>query len=251
MEQMNAGTIDPDMAKPDAPVSPRMSDLVRTFRWETTPLGPMEDWPDGLKNTVRILLTSRFSMWMAWGPELTFLYNDSYARTTLGKKHPSALGRPASEVWSEIWHDIGPRIHRVMETGEASWDETLLLLLERSGFPEETYHTFSYSPLDGPDGKIAGMLCVVIEDTTRVIGERQLAGLSALAGELANAISKQDVFTAIERGLTHQKDMPCTLTYLLNPEGTHLHLVARTGIDANHPAAANSIDAQRSVVPHW
>jgi PAS domain S-box-containing protein len=244
MEQMNAGTIDPDMAKPDAPVSPRMSDLVRTFRWETTPLGPMEDWPDGLKNTVRILLTSRFSMWMAWGPELTFLYNDSYARTTLGKKHPSALGRPASEVWSEIWHDIGPRIHRVMETGEASWDETLLLLLERSGFPEETYHTFSYSPLDGPDGKIAGMLCVVIEDTTRVIGERQLAGLSALAGELANAISKQDVFTAIERGLTHQKDMPCTLTYLLNPEGTHLHLVARTGIDANHPAAANSIDLE-------
>jgi PAS domain S-box-containing protein len=244
MEQKNAGTIGPDMAKQETPESPRMSDLVRTFHWETTPLGPMEDWPDGLKNTVRILLTSRFSMWMAWGRELTFLYNDSYARTTLGKKHPWALGKPASEVWSEIWHDIGPRIHRVMETGEASWDETLLLLLERSGFPEETYHTFSYSPLDGPDGKIAGMLCVVIEDTTRVIGGRQLAGLSALAGELASAISKQDVFTAIERGLTHQKDMPCTLTYLLNQEGTHLHLVARTGIDANHPAAANSIDLE-------
>ncbi len=85
----------------------------------------METWPDRLKNTVRILLTSRFPMWMAWGPELTFLYNDSYARTTLGKKHPWALGKPASEVWREIWKDIGPRIQRVMETGEASWDETL------------------------------------------------------------------------------------------------------------------------------
>jgi len=242
MEQMNAGTIGPDMTKPDALLSPRMSDLVRSFDWATTPLGRMEEWPDGLKNTVRILLTSRFSMWMAWGPELTFLYNDSYARTTLGKKHPWALGKPASEVWSEIWKDIGPRIHRVMETGEASWEETLMLILERSGFPEETYHTFSYSPLDGPDGKIAGMLCVVIENTTRVIGERQLAGLSALAAELASAISKQDVFAAVEGGLSNQKDMPWTLTYLLNEEGTHLHLVARTGMDADHPATATTID---------
>ncbi len=244
MDEMNAGTIDSDTTTADRPVLPRMAELVQTFDWESTPLGPMEKWPDGLKNTVRILLTSRFSMWMGWGPELTFLYNDSYARTTLGKKHPWALGKPASEVWSEIWKDIGPLVHRVMDTGEATWEETLLLILERSGFPEETYHTFSYSPLEGPDGKVAGMLCVVIENTTRVIGERQLSGLSALSGELAGAISKQDVFAAIERGLSNHKDMPCTLTYLLNEEGTHLHLVARTGMDADHPAAATSIDLE-------
>jgi signal transduction histidine kinase/DNA-binding NarL/FixJ family response regulator len=244
MDEMNAGTIDSDTTTADRPVLPRMAELVQTFDWESTPLGPMEKWPDGLKNTVRILLTSRFSMWMAWGPELTFLYNDSYARTTLGKKHPWALGKPASEVWSEIWKDIGPLVHRVMDTGEATWEETLLLILERSGFPEETYHTFSYSPLEGPDGKVAGMLCVVIENTTRVIGERQLSGLSALSGELASAISKQDVFAAIERGLSKHKDMPCTLTYLLNEEGTHLHLVARTGMDADHPAAATTIDLE-------
>ena len=129
-----------------------MAELVRAFDWSTTPLGPMDRWPDALKSAVRILLTSRFSMWMAWGPELTFLYNDSYAKTTLGKKHPWALGKPAPVVWSEIWKDIGPRIRRVMDTGEASWDETLMLILERSGYPEETYHTFSYSPLDGADG---------------------------------------------------------------------------------------------------
>jgi signal transduction histidine kinase len=244
MEEMDAGTIGADLTKPDAHASPRMADLVRTFDWATTPLGPMKDWPDALKNTVRILVTSRFSMWMAWGPELTFLYNDSYARTTLGKKHPWALGKPASEVWSEIWKDIGPRIHRVMESGEATWDEMLMLILERSGFQEETYHTFSYSPLDGPDGKIVGMLCVVIEDTVRVIGGRQLAALSTLSAELAGAISKQDVFSAIERGLANQKDMPCTLTYLLNEEGTRLHLVARTGVDADHPAAATTIDIE-------
>ena len=222
--------------------SHEMSQLVGAFDWASTPLGPAAAWPDSLKAVVRILLTSRFPMWMAWGPEFTVVYNDAYRRTTLGKKHPWALGRPAPEVWHEIWKDIGPRIHQVMESGEASWEEKLLLILERSGYPEETYHTFSYSPLVGPDGRIVGMLCVVIEDTVRVIGERQLASLSSLAEALAGAISKQDVFLAIERGLTHQKDMPCTLTYLLDEEGARLKLVSRTGIDAHHPAASLIID---------
>ena len=171
-----------EFAEIDAPTAlqaegqPRtMSELVRAFDWEATPLGDASLWPASLQTTVRILLTSRFPMWMAWGPELTVLYNDAYARTTLGKKHPWALGKPANVVWSEIWKDIGPRIDRVLQTGEASWDETLPLILERGGYPEETYHTFSYSPLVGPDGGNAGMLCVVMEDTGRVLGERQLA----------------------------------------------------------------------------
>jgi signal transduction histidine kinase/CheY-like chemotaxis protein len=219
-----------------------MPRLVDAFNWASTPLGAAAAWPDSLKAVVRILLTSRFPMWMAWGPDLTFLYNDAYRRTTLGKKHPWALGMPAAQVWHEIWNDVGPRIRQVMETGEASWDETLLLILERSGYREETYHTFSYSPLSSSDGRIEGILCVVMEDTVRVIGERQLASLSTLAEALAGAISKPDVFAAIERGLAHQKDMPCTLTYLLDEEDTRLKLVSRTGIDAGHPAASLAID---------
>src|SRR5262249_28845097 len=151
--------------------------------------------------------------------------------------HPWALGKPAAAVWSEIWKDIGPRINRVIKTGEASWDETLMLILERNGYPEETYHTFSYSPLDSSEGTIAGVLCVVIEETTRMIGERQLSVLSALASELSSANTKQDVFAAIGRGLSNHKDMPCTLTYLFNEQGTHLILVSKTGVDADHPAA--------------
>ena len=224
------------------PSDASMAKYIANFDWSRTPLGPSDLWPDSLKNTLRILLTSRFAMWMAWGPELTVLYNDSYARTTLGKKHPWALGKPAAEVWSEIWKDIGPLVDGVMRSGEASWDEALMLILERSGYPEETYHTFSYSPLDGPNGTIAGMLCVVIEDTVRVIGERQLGALSKLASELSNSISKADVFAGIERGLGGQKDLPCTLTYLFNAEGTELRLVAKTGLAAEHPAAAKRIE---------
>ena len=250
MQEQSIGTIGSEGTKPDPPAAAeKMAELVRQFDWSSTPLGPMERWPDGLKNAARIVLTSRFSMWMAWGPKLTVLYNDSYARNTLGKKHPWALGKPAAAVWNEIWKDIGPRIERVLETGQASWDETLMLFLERSGFPEETYHTFSYSPLDGPDGRIAGMLCVVIEDTVRVIGERQLALLSQLSGHLGRAITRRDVFSAIERGLADQKDMPCTLTYLADGDGEPLRLVAKTGVGTSHPAAAKNIDLAREPSP--
>ena len=214
-----------------------MSELVARFNWAETALGPASAWPDSLKAPVRILLTSGFPMWMAWGPDLTMLYNDAYARTTLSKKHPWALGRPAPEVWHEIWDDIGPLIDRVMETEEACWEEKLPLILERNGYPEETYHTFSYSPLAGPDGRVAGMLCVVIEDTVRVLGERQLSALSKLAEELAGAITQEDVYAGIERGVDGQKDLPCTLTYLFDEAGKELRLVAKTVFESDHPSA--------------
>ena len=139
--------------------------LMRRIDWRQTPVGATEQWPQSVRAIVRLMLTSRYAMWMGWGPELTFFYNDAYASMTLGAKHPSALGTPASRVWAEIWPDIGPRIDHVLATGEATWDEGLLLFLERSGFREETYHTFSYSPLHQDDGRIAGMFCVVTEET--------------------------------------------------------------------------------------
>ena len=241
--------MDGEFAQIDTPAAiqldrqPRnMADLVRAFNWGATPLGDAAFWPPGLKTTVRILLTSRFPMWMLWGPGLTMLYNDAYARTTLGKKHPWALGKPANVVWSEIWKDIGPRIERVLETGEASWDETLPLILERGGYPEETYHTFSYSPLVGPDGANAGMLCVVMEDSARVIGERQLTSLGSLATALVDANTRAEVFAAIERGLQGQKDIPFALMYLFTGEDSdRLRLVMRCGIAEGHPAACENM----------
>ncbi|MGA7687282.1 MAG: response regulator [Terriglobales bacterium] len=219
-----------------------LSRLVREFDWTKTPLGAIEEWPQSLKTVVRVVLTSRFAMWMSWGPELTFLYNDDYARMTLGKKHPWALGRPSHEVWQEIWDDIGPRIRRVLETSEATWDEALLLFLERSGYREETYHTFSYSPLSGDDGKVAGHLCVVTEETDRVIGERRLRTLRSLGGELSKSITEEDVVECIARCLgENQKDLPFTLVYLLTEDGKEARLACRTGIEEGHPAAPASI----------
>src|SRR4051812_44764607 len=169
--------------------------------WSATPLGPTESWPTSLRNVVRLQLASRFAMWMAWGPDLTFLCNEAYRRSTLGAKYPWALGRPAREVWSEIWPDIRPRIEAVITTGAATWDESLLLFLERSGYQEETYHTFSYSPITDDAGKIAGMLCVVSEETARVISERRMSIVRELGIALASAGTVDEVNTAAGRQL--------------------------------------------------
>ena len=138
------------------------------------------EWPQSLKTIVRVMLDSRYAMWMLWGTELTFFCNDAYL-PTVGIKRDWVLGARSDKVWEEIWPDIGPRIARVLELGQATWDEGLLLFLERSGFLEETYHTFSYSPVYDDQNRIAGMLCVVTEVTERVIGERRLRVLRDLA----------------------------------------------------------------------
>ena len=111
-----------------------MADLINSTDWARTQLGPRETWPQSLLTILRILVTSRYAMWMGWGKDLTFFYNDAYA-PTLGVKHPWALGKPANQVWAEIWQDIGPRAESVIQTGRATWDEGLLLFLERSGYP--------------------------------------------------------------------------------------------------------------------
>ena len=195
--------------------------LLRQHDWQQTPLGPPETWPQSLRTIVRIMLTSRYSMWMGWGPDLTFFYNDAYAQNTLGAKHPWALGRPTRDVWAEIWDQIGPRVSRVLEHGEATWDENLLLFLERNGYREETYHTFSYSPVPDDTGTIAGNLCVVTEDTERVIGERRLGLLRDLATSLAQSTTERDVFAAVDACLTAAPhDIPFSLLYLFDDDGT-------------------------------
>ena len=137
-----------------------MAELMRRHPWADTPLGPPERWPQALKVALRILLTSRFEMWLGWGPDIHFFYNDAY-RPTLGAKHPRSLAMPTRELWAEIWDDIRERIEAVLQRGESTWDRGLLLILHRSGYPEETYHTFSYSPLIGDSGAVEGIFCVL------------------------------------------------------------------------------------------
>jgi PAS domain S-box-containing protein len=205
-----------------------MGARMRALDWTATPVGPPALWPQSLKTIVRVMLDSRYAMWMAWGPELTFFCNDAYA-PTLGIKRDTSLGTRSEKVWAEIWSDIGPRIDHVLQSGEATWDEGLLLFLERSGFPEETYHTFSYSPVYDDASNIAGMLCVVTEVTERVIGERRLLVLRDLS---ANASAKQSAeascLAACAVLARYPFDVPFAGVYLIGDADGHARRVAAT-----------------------
>jgi PAS domain S-box-containing protein len=195
-----------------------MARRIREFDWEGHPLGSPEQWPQSLKTAIRIMLGSRFAMWMGWGREFFFFCNDAYM-PTLGNKRGRALGTPATEVWAEIWKDIGPRAESVVEAGRATWDECLQLFLERSGYTEETYHTFSYSPLPDDTGGIGGMLCVVTEETDRVIAERRMAFLRDLGSDIASIYSEDELFRAVQKRLAAApKDIPFALLYLVAPD---------------------------------
>jgi PAS domain S-box-containing protein len=146
--------------------------LMRSHDWSASPLGPPDTWPPSLRTVVALLLQSRFPMFVAWGPELGFLYNDSYAEI-LGAKHPAALGSRFHDIWSEIWADISPLIDAAM-AGQASYREDLPLVMNRKGYDEETWFTFSYSPVRDETGTVRGMFCAVSETTQKVLAERSL-----------------------------------------------------------------------------
>ncbi|CAN5855811.1 hypothetical protein BH11PSE13_BH11PSE13_11790 [soil metagenome] len=217
-----------------------MAVLMRQRDWASTPLGPPERWPESLKVALRILLTSRFEMWLGWGPDIAFFYNDAY-RPTLGLKHPASLAKPARELWPEIWDDVEDRFKAVYERGESTWDRALLLLLERAGYTEETYHTFSYSPLLGDDGKVEGLFCAVSEETDRVISERRLAALSDLAARLAGVDSRSAVIEAACKALgAASHDLPFFLLYVFDEAGG-AKLACVAGFPDGHRLAPASI----------
>jgi two-component sensor histidine kinase len=147
--------------------------LMRAHDWSRSPLGDPQTWPQSLRSVVGLLLGSKFPMFVAWGPELGFLYNDAYAEI-LGAKHPASLGARFYDIWSEIWPDISPLIDAAM-AGEATYREDLPLVMNRKGYDEETWFTFSYSPVRDESGGVAGMFCAVQETTDRVLAERRQA----------------------------------------------------------------------------
>ncbi|MBZ5586834.1 MAG: PAS domain-containing protein, partial [Acidobacteriia bacterium] len=207
-----------------------MGALMRSMDWSPSPLGPVENWPQSLRTSVSTCLNSRFAILIWWGPDLIMLYNDAY-REIIAGKHPAALGRPGRECWPEIWDIIGPMLHSVIENGEATWSDDLLLLLERHGYPEECYFTFSYSPIRDESGAVGGVFTPVAETTERVIGERRLCTLRDLAGRGSIAKSPAEACrVAAETLLANRYDVPFAALYLYTKDRSQAALAATAGI---------------------
>ena len=173
-----------------------MAALMRGHDWSRSPLGEPQAWPSALRSVVGLMLDSQVAMFVAWGPELGFLYNDPYAEI-LGAKHPQALGSRFRDVWSEIWPDIAGLVDAAM-AGSAIYREDLPLVMNRRGHDEQTWFTFSYSPVRDADGAVAGMFCTVWETTRKFRAEQALQEANhTLERRVSEAIAERQVLADI------------------------------------------------------
>ncbi len=219
-----------------------LGQLIREFDWTHTRLGAPQTWPQSLRLALRIMLTSRQPIWVGWGRDLIYFYNDPY-KSIIGGKHPTALGRKTSEVWHEIWADIAPMLDTAMRGDQGTYVEAQLLIMERNGYPEETYYTFSYSPIPNDDGSVGGIICANSDDTQRVIGQRQLALLRDLATSMAHVHTMPEICArAASQLASNTHDLPFALIYVPDEGGSGFRLQATSGIDASHPAAPEYLD---------
>ncbi|MGN6797697.1 MAG: ATP-binding protein [Gaiellaceae bacterium] len=219
-----------------------LGELIRSFDWKATSIGPIEEWPDSLRTAVRIMLASSQPIWIGWGDDLVYLYNDAY-KSIIGGKHPEMLGRPTRVVWSEIWDVIDPMLQTALTSEQGTYVESQLLIMERYGYREETYYTFSYSPIPGEDGRARGIICVNTDDTQRRIGERQLSTLGELAARTAEVLTPTDVCHAAAEALaTNPLDLPFGLLYLAADDDAEFVLAGASGVEPGHPTAPTSIE---------
>ena len=183
-----------------------MGARMRAFDWASTPLGPAHDWPQSLRTVIRLLLNTGHPMYVWWGPERICLYNDAYRQSIGSERHPGSLGRPAREVWEEIWEVINPQIEQVMSGGGATWHVNQLVPITRNGRLEDVYWTYSYSPIDdeGAPGGIGGVLVLCTETTAQVNAEHRMADER---NRLAQLFDQAPTFMAVLQGPDHRFTM--------------------------------------------
>ena len=206
-----------------------MGRLIRATDWSSTPLGSIASWPQSLRTTVNLCLASDLPICIIWGPELVQLYNDGY-RVICGEKHPRSMGQNFPECWREAWPVIGAA-HDSALAGNTAFLENQHIFLERHGYVEECFFTFSFSPIRDETGTLAGLFHPVIETTPKMLGERRTRTLRDLASGVMNAKSVADAFTLSVETLSEDAlDLPCLLIYRLDESEERARLVAATGL---------------------
>ncbi len=224
-----------------------MGERMRSLDWSKTPLGPADAWPQSLKTSISTCLNSRFAILIWWGKDLVKIYNDTYV-SILGNKHPRALGAPGREIWPELWHIIGPMLAGVMERGQATWSENLLLEMNRNGYEEECYFTFSYSPIRDESGGVGGIFTPVQETTTQVIGQRRLRTLRDLAEatRIASVGSTEDLCRIAAQTLSANPfDIPFAAFYLFIDGDKVARLSGAAGVPSGITLLPEIVDLEK------
>ena len=231
-----------------------MVERIRGFDWGYTPLGPPQAWSPALKTILPTLLANRLPMLLWWGEHYIQFYNDAYIPVP-GEKHPDqALGRPLRECWSEIWDVLKPLVDTPFHGGPATWNDDILLEINRHGFVEESHFLIAYSPVPDetvPNG-IGGVLATVSEITEKVVGERRvgvLRDLGAQVGEAKNA--EQACQIAAQTLSKHTKDVPFVQIYLADRDGARARLAGTSGVAAGNAMGPLELDLSGSQESVW
>src|SRR6266851_3280857 len=218
-----------------------MGNVVRSKDWSKTPLGPIESWPQSLRTTVSLCLASNFPISLAWGPRHVQIYNDGYW-PICGGKHPESMGQDFSECWASAWPAIGRAFERAL-TGETSYLENQRMFLDRNGYLEETFFTFSFSPIRDETGGIGGLFHPVTETTSRMLSERRTRALRDLAARAGKAQSMEEACTLAAQTLAdYELDLPFVLFYLIDASAKEARLTAGIGLLAGTVASPAVVD---------
>nr|WP_255609299.1 HWE histidine kinase domain-containing protein [Methylosinus sp. Sm6] len=202
--------------------------LIAATDWSASPIGEPRRWPERLRVMLEVCLNSAFPMAIFWGEDLRLFYNDAY-HVFLADKHPRALGRPARDVWPEIWDVIGPMLQGVLANGRPTRSEDLQLDPMRNGRRDEAYFSFSYGPIFDDDGSVGGVFCPVVETTERVVGERRLRTLRDLAAVSRAEDETQACRVAASVLAANEADIPFSAVYRLDEPCGEAILMASTG----------------------
>jgi signal transduction histidine kinase len=204
-----------------------MGSLVRSKDWSQTPLGPIESWPQSLRTTVSLCLASNFPISLAWGPHHVQIYNDGYW-PICGGKHPHAMGQDFSACWASAWPVIGKAFERAL-AGDTSYLENQRMFLDRHGYLEETFFTFSFSPIRDETGGVGGLFHPVTETTAKMLAERRTRALRDLAGRTGKARTTEEALEFAAQALSeYNLDVPFALFYLLDDNSASAELIAGT-----------------------
>ena len=226
-----------------------MGKLIRSMDWTQSPLGPIESWPQSLRTTVSLCLASNFPISLAWGPKHVQIYNDGYW-PICGEKHPHSMGQDFSECWALPWPVIGDAFDRAL-AGETSFLENQRMFLDRNGYLEETFFTFSFSPIRDETG-VAGLFHPVTETTSRMLSERRTRALRDLAARCSKAQTTEEACTLAAETLSdYQRDLPFVLFYLLDVRGEEARLIASTGLPRGSAACAEVVALSSPRTSGW
>jgi len=205
-----------------------MGALIRSMDWSDNPLGPVENWPQSLRTSVSLCLSSTFPILIAWGPETIQIYNDAY-RPICGAMHPQSMGMNFRICWESALEVVGDKFTRGQQ-GEGTYITDQQMFLFRYGYLEEAFMTFSFAPIRDESGEVGGIFHPITETTDKMLNGRRTQVLRDLAAVLARAKCIEDIGNLIaEKQPDFVADLPFILFYSVADDGASANLLSTAG----------------------